>query len=46
MLAYILVNYDIKMANDAGRPSNILIGSEMMPDTTAEVVFRKKNNRI
>ena len=46
MLAYVLVNYDIKMANDAGRPSNIPIGSEMMPDTTAEVLFRKRTNQL
>jgi hypothetical protein len=46
MLAYVLVNYDIKMANDAGRPRNIPIGSEMMPDTTAQVLFRKRINQI
>ena len=42
MLAYVLLNYDIKMANDAGRPSNLHIGSEMMPDPIAEVLFRKR----
>ncbi|KAF8335539.1 cytochrome P450 [Amanita rubescens] len=42
MLAHVLLNYDIKMANDAGRPTNIPIASEMMPDPTAEVLFRKR----
>ena len=42
MLAHVLLNYDIKMANDAGRPTNISIGSEMMPDPSAEVLFRKR----
>lgn len=42
MLAHVLMNYDIKMANDAGRPDNIRIGQEMLPDATAEVLFRKR----
>jgi hypothetical protein len=42
MLAHVLLNYDIKMANDAGRPANIPIASEMMPDPSAEVLFRKR----
>ncbi len=43
MLAHVLLNYDIKMANDAGRPTNIPIASEMMPDPSAEVLFRKRH---
>ena len=42
MLAHVLLNYDIRMVNDAGRPTNIPIASEMMPDPTAEVLFRKR----
>jgi len=42
MLAHVLLNYDIKMANDAGRPPNITIASEMMPDPSAKVLFRKR----
>jgi len=42
MIAHVLLNYDIKMANDAGRPANIHIASEMMPDPTAEILFRKR----
>ncbi|KAF8736293.1 hypothetical protein AX14_000501 [Amanita brunnescens Koide BX004] len=46
MLAYVLLNYDVKMANNGGRPGNIPIGSQMMPDPTAEVLFRKRINQI
>lgn len=42
MLAHVLMNYDIKMANGAERPANIRIGQEMLPDATAEVLFRKR----
>ncbi|KAF8321460.1 cytochrome P450 [Amanita rubescens] len=42
MLAHVLLNYDIKMANGAGRPANITIASEMMPDPSAKVLFRKR----
>lgn len=42
MLAHVLMNYDIKMPNGAGRPANIRIGQEMLPDVTAEVLFRKR----
>jgi hypothetical protein len=41
MLAHLLVNYDVKMANGA-RPANKRIGQEMTPDTTAEVLFRRR----
>ena len=46
MLAYVLLNYDVKMADDGGRPSNLRMGAEMAPDTTAEVLFRKRINHI
>lgn len=42
MLAHLLVNYDIKMANGAGRPANKRIGQEMTPDIAAEVLFRRR----
>ncbi|KAF8687632.1 hypothetical protein AX14_003646 [Amanita brunnescens Koide BX004] len=42
MLAHVLINYDIKMANGAGRPANIRIGQDMHPDVTADVLFRKR----
>jgi len=42
ILAYVLLNYDIKMVNDAGRPTSLHNGPEIMPDSTAEVLFRKR----
>jgi len=42
MLAYILLNYDVKLENEGVRPPNVLIGDIVMPDTKAEVMFRKR----
>ena len=39
MLAYVLLNYDIKMAK---RPSELWFGFSSIPDPTAEVMFRKR----
>lgn len=42
MLAYILLNYDVKMANDRGLPAEWWFGSNSLPDPSAEVMFRKR----
>lgn len=42
MLAHILLNYDVKMADDGGRPANVWIGLSSLPNTKAEVLFRKR----
>ena len=42
MLAHILLNYDIKMANGGGRPDNIWLGRAALANTKAEVLFRKR----
>ena len=42
MLAHILLNYDVKMANGGGRPENMRIGQSSLPNTKAEVLFRKR----
>jgi len=42
MLAHILLNYDVKMADGGGRPENVWIGVSSLPDTEAEVLFRKR----
>lgn len=42
MLAHILLNYDVKMADDGGRPANVWIGLSSLPNTEAEVLFRKR----
>ena len=42
MLAYILMNYDVKLANDGGRPETLWLGRTALPNPTAEVLFRKR----
>ncbi|KAF8347875.1 cytochrome P450 [Amanita rubescens] len=42
MLAHILLNYDIKLANGNERPKNVWFGRSCSPDPTAEVLFRKR----
>ena len=42
ILAHILLNYDIKIANGGGRPENIWFGRYCLPNTKAEVLFRKR----
>lgn len=42
MLAYVLLNYDVKMANDGGPPSEVWFGTTVTPDPKAEVMFRKR----
>ena len=42
MLAHIVLNYDVKMANGTGRPENMWFGRSTLPNPTAEVLFRKR----
>ncbi|KAF8330118.1 cytochrome P450, partial [Amanita rubescens] len=42
MLAYVLLNYDVKMANGDERPRNLNIGLSNIPNPSAEVIFRKR----
>ena len=42
MLAHVLLNYDVKMANGDKRPSNLRFSALAMPDTAAELLFRKR----
>ena len=42
MLAHILLNYDVKMADGGGRPENVWIGVSSLPNTGAEMLFRKR----
>ncbi|KIL65013.1 hypothetical protein M378DRAFT_77528, partial [Amanita muscaria Koide BX008] len=43
MLAHVLLNYDVHMANGGGRPANCVFGPDSMPDPTAQVMFRKRS---
>ena len=42
MLAHILLNYDVKMADGGGRPADVWHGRSASPNTKAEVLFRKR----
>ncbi|CDO73437.1 hypothetical protein BN946_scf185013.g72 [Trametes cinnabarina] len=42
MLAYIVLNYDIKLGGDGKRPANLHWGWAILPDPNAEVLFRKR----
>ncbi|EMD42274.1 hypothetical protein CERSUDRAFT_79865 [Gelatoporia subvermispora B] len=44
MLAYIIINFDLKFENDAPRPNNQWIGSTIIPEPNAHVLFRKRQN--
>ncbi|KAF8623267.1 hypothetical protein AX15_006434 [Amanita polypyramis BW_CC] len=41
-IAHILLNYDVKLANDGGRPRTLWLGRAPLPDPTAEVLFQKR----
>ena len=42
MMAYLLLNYDIKFAEEGRRPANILFGPANLPSTSAKVLLRKR----
>lgn len=42
MLAHVLLNYDVKLPNNSGRPSELWFGVSSIPDPTAELMFRKR----
>ena len=42
MLAYIVVNYDLKIAGDGERPPNMYIAANVVPSPKGEILFRKR----
>ena len=42
MLAYIVLNYDLKLAGNGERPANMYFGTNVIPCRTGEVSFRKR----
>ncbi|KAJ7068908.1 cytochrome P450 [Mycena belliarum] len=44
ILAHIVLNYDVKLPNDEGRPPNQYIASACIPHASAKVAFRKRQN--
>ena len=37
-----VLNYDFKLAEDGPRPANIYVAQNVIPDPTAQLVFRKR----
>lgn len=42
MMAYIVMNYDIKCEREGVRPENVHINLAVIPDLTAKILFRKR----
>ena len=42
LMAYLLINYDIKADWEGVRPKNIYVGSTVSPDPTAKISFRRR----
>ena len=42
MLAYIVVNYDLKVAGDGARPANVYFANTVLPNQKGQVMFRKR----
>ncbi|RDX42956.1 cytochrome P450 [Lentinus brumalis] len=41
MLAFVVLNYDLKLANDTPRPANMCFAANLIPDPNAEILFRR-----
>ncbi|KAJ7036533.1 cytochrome P450 [Mycena alexandri] len=44
IIAHIVLNYDIKLPNNEGRPANQYVASACLPHATAKVLFRKRQS--
>lgn len=42
MMANLVLNYDIKFADEGRRPDNQWLATTIQPSTTAQVLFRKR----
>ncbi|KAH9923621.1 cytochrome P450 [Fomitopsis serialis] len=42
VLAYILLNYDVKLFEGGGRPANLYVGPSIIPNPWAKMMFRKR----
>ena len=46
MLAYLVLNYDIKFEEEGKRPANIRFGPADLPSHSAQVLFRKRRPTV
>ncbi len=42
MLAWIVLNYDMKIEGDGERPANFYLGPTVLPPMEGQVMFRKR----
>ena len=46
LLAYVLVNYDIKFERPGVRPANVHTAFSVRPDPDARILFRKRTTSL
>ncbi|KAJ6627498.1 cytochrome P450 [Mycena sp. CBHHK59/15] len=44
ILAHVVLNYDVKFVNDGPRPANQYMASACLPDSSAKIMFRRKQD--
>ena len=42
MMAYLVLNYDLKLEGEAVRPDNVHITTTIAPNPSAKVLFKKR----
>ena len=42
LVAFLVLNYNFKLADGGTRPENVYIGENVLPDPTAQLLFRKR----
>jgi hypothetical protein len=45
MMAYLLLNYDVRTEVEGVRPQNMCIGTSILPDMRANVLFKKREEK-
>ena len=44
IVAYLVVNYDLKVSGDGGRPANVYFANAVLPNQKGQVMFRKRQS--
>ena len=42
LLVFMVIHYDFKLKDDGPRPSNVYMDENVVPDPTAQLMFRKR----
>ena len=46
MLAYIVMNFDVKLPGGGSRPDNVYFGMSVIPSPRAEILFRRRQGAM